>query len=170
MFNRSKTARKNVPPELAEEQAKHQQRVQNRSQSLSEDAKHFALRMYQEQMQHVQDVLGGLDNIQYWRYVRQFDPKYMKELANLIPEILKDIKHRPQAYIPPQAPPKPQGGQGGPGGGAGAPPPPGGGGAPGLGAPAAASFNSKRTKTAALGWEAHVLDDGTVMIEKIQGK
>jgi hypothetical protein len=165
MFNRKKTR---MPPELVEEQAKHKQRLQNRSQSLTEDAKHFALRMYRQQIDNPRDVLSGLDNVQYWRFVKQYDKKYMKELVNLIPEILKDIKHRPQAYIPPQAPPKPQAG-----GGAGGPPPPGGGAPPpggggGLGAPMA--FNSKRTKQAMIGWEAYILDDGTVMIEKRQGK
>jgi hypothetical protein len=148
MYNLSKKGHK-LPSELIQEQAVHKARMQDRNKALQEDAKRFAIKMYQRGVDDPEDILSEFSGVQYWEYVRRYDPQYLRDVERTAKHLNMDVRRNPERYIPSQ-PPQPKRG---PQGGGGMPPP--------------MAFNLRSVKKVAGAkgeWEAVILPDGTVEV------
>ena len=131
----------------------HKMRMQNREPSIQEDARKTSLMMIQEEIDSPRDAMSKrMEQDEYWRYVWEHDPDYMREVMRLTKDIVMQLRkfHKqtgkwPPNVIPVSPPPKQQGGAGGAPGG-----PPGGGGPPGAGLGGLFGSSSRMTKFADL--------------------
>lgn len=133
----------------------HRLRMQQREQSLGDDAAHIALLMVRKDVKSPREVIRGL-GVPYWEYVQEHDKKYLKEVARLAKQLAKEVRRHPERYVPNLPIPQGQPGEGG----MGAPPPPGGMGAAAPPPPATA-FNLKQQRLSSA-----VLLDGTVLVSR----
>jgi hypothetical protein len=136
-------------------EALHKMRMQNREPAIQEDARKTSLMMVQEEIDSPRDAMSKrMEQDEYWQYVWEHDPGYMKEVMRLTKDIVRQFRKFhdqtgkwPPNVVPVSPPPKQQGGPGGAPGGA----PPGGGGPPGAGLGGLfGSTQSKMTKLAEL--------------------
>ena len=123
-------------------------------QRLQADAKALSETMALHGMDNPEDALAQQGYVEYWNYVKEFHPNYLKKVMHqakiMAKQLATDFKDHPENF---PLPAKNQGGEGGMGGGGGGAPPPG-----------AAASSEKRSVFACL--KAFVLPDGTVIVKK----
>ena len=158
MFNLAQTRKGEAPVQKESPgnryQTLHKMRMQNRESAIQEDARKTSLMMIQEEIDNPRDAMAKrMEQDEYWAYIREHDPGYMKEVMHLTKDIVLQLRkfHKqtgkwPPNVIPLSPPPKQEGGAGGAPGGA----PPGGGGPPGAGLGGLFGSSSKMTKLAGL--------------------
>lgn len=80
---------------------------------LQADAKAISKVMVEHGMTDPDDAIGKLGKVEYWQYLRQFKPDYMKKVLDLARKLAisfaKDFRNNPSKY-PMPAPKQPGGG------------------------------------------------------------